>query len=91
MSDLPKLPKNDAVDRFWASVEPYCGDITNDDIKLLEELLKSHEDDADYYKIPPLGRHYSEKWAQEDLLEEQKEGISVPAGYKSSSSHRQHF
>lgn len=37
--------------RFWASVEPYCADITNEEIRLLEELLKSPEDEAEYYKV----------------------------------------
>ncbi|KAG8435998.1 hypothetical protein GDO86_007189 [Hymenochirus boettgeri] len=72
--DVPRIPKNDAPNRFWASVEPYCADITNDEIKVLEDLLKTPEDEADYYKIPPLGKHYSQRWAQEDLLEEQKDG-----------------
>lgn len=25
-------------------------------------------------KIPALGKHFSQRWAQEDLLEEQREG-----------------
>ena len=36
--------------------------------------MKTHEDDADYYKIPSLGKHYSQKWAHEDLADEQREG-----------------
>ncbi|KAA8593448.1 hypothetical protein FQN60_009564 [Etheostoma spectabile] len=72
--DIPRTPKNDAPNRFWASVEPYCADITNEEIRLLEELLKPPEDEAEYFKIPALGKHYSQRWAQEDLLEEQREG-----------------
>ena len=33
--------KGDAPDRFWAAVEPYCADITEADIHLLQEDLKS--------------------------------------------------
>lgn len=72
--DVPRIPKNDAPNRFWASVEPYCADITTEEIKSLEDLLKTPDDEADYYKIPPLGKHYSQRWAQEDLQEEQKDG-----------------
>ncbi|KAJ0023242.1 hypothetical protein NQD34_003141 [Periophthalmus magnuspinnatus] len=72
--DIPRVPKNDAPNRFWASVEPYCADITNEEIRLLEELLKPPEDETEYFKIPALGKHYSQRWAQEDLLEEQREG-----------------
>ncbi|XP_028855132.1 transcriptional adapter 3 isoform X2 [Denticeps clupeoides] len=72
--ELPRNPKNDAPNRFWASVEPYCADITNEEIQVLEELLKAPDDEAEYHKIPALGKHYSQRWAQEDLLEEQREG-----------------
>lgn len=37
--------------RFWASVEPYCADITNEEIRLLEELLKPPDDEAEYFKV----------------------------------------
>ncbi|KAG1667391.1 Transcriptional adapter 3-A [Nymphon striatum] len=75
--DPRKQPENDVPIRFWNSVEPYCADVTEEHIKFLEELITQHEDDADYHKIPALGKHYSLKWAQEDLLEEQKEDPKV--------------
>ena len=69
--------KTDTPNRFWAAVEPYCADITVEDQKFLEESLKIPDDEQEYYKVPPLGRHYGEKWAQEDLLEEQEEGSRI--------------
>lgn len=54
--DIPRLPKNNAVNKFWASVEPYCADITNDDIKFLEDMIKSHEDDSEYFKVDNSNR-----------------------------------
>lgn len=71
-------PRNDAPNRFWASLEPYCAEITADDLRMLEELVRTREDDAEYYRIPALGRHYAHRWAQEDLLEEQNEGSKAP-------------
>ncbi|XP_066593071.1 transcriptional adapter 3-B [Prorops nasuta] len=72
-SDTPKLllPKNDTLNKFWASVDPYCTDIMPDDIKLLEELIATHSDINDFKKIPPLGRHYSLMWTHSDLLQEE--------------------
>lgn len=75
--ELPKLPKNNSVNKFWQSVEPYCADITSEDLKFLEDLLRSHEDDSDYFKVPSLGMHYTQKWAEEDLIEEQKQGCKL--------------
>ncbi|XP_067005455.2 transcriptional adapter 3-B isoform X2 [Anabrus simplex] len=70
--DTPKVPppKNDTPNKFWASVEPYCADTTPDDIRLLEDLLLEHANDSEYQKIPPLGRHYSLRWAEEDNIDE---------------------
>uniref|UniRef100_A0A8C4FE25 Transcriptional adapter 3 n=1 Tax=Dicentrarchus labrax TaxID=13489 RepID=A0A8C4FE25_DICLA len=74
--DIPRTPKNDAPNSVIPhySHTPYCADITNEEIRLLEELLKPPEDEAEYFKTPVLGKHYSQRWAQEDLLEEQREG-----------------
>jgi len=79
----PPPPKNDITNRFWQHVEQYCQEISTDDIKVLEDLISSPiNDDSDYFKIPPLGRHYTLRWAQEDLQDEQKEGIKLAEGKK---------
>lgn len=70
----PPTARNDAPNRFWASLEPYCAPVTGEDIRALEELIRSREDDGEYQRVPVLGRHYAQRWAQEDLLEEQTQG-----------------
>ncbi|XP_072015314.1 transcriptional adapter 3-like [Amphiura filiformis] len=84
---LPRVPRNDAPDRFWSSVEPYCAEVTSDDLKSMEEMLTvgSSDDDGEYYKVPTLGKHYSLRWAQEDLAAEQKEGSRISDKKKSAS------
>ena len=67
-------PGNDLPNKFWASVEPYCADITTDDLKVLEDVINTVTEDSEYFKVPPLGKHYTQVWAEEDLNEEQREG-----------------
>ncbi|KAK3728912.1 hypothetical protein RRG08_051560 [Elysia crispata] len=69
--------RKDAVNRFWASVEPYCTPISSEDLKVIEEMLASYEQETDLYRIPPLGVHYTQRWAQEDLAEEQSDGCRI--------------
>jgi transcriptional adapter 3 len=64
--------KGDAPDRFWAAVEPYCADITETDVRLLQEDLKNTEEE-EVLAVPALGRHYSRHWAVEDMEEERRE------------------
>lgn len=73
-SEVPmlNLPLNENLNKFWASVDPYCTDIMPDDIKLLEELIATHGDISEFKKIPSLGRHYSTIWAQNDLMQEEE-------------------
>lgn len=75
------LPKNNVPYKFWNSVEPYCAPITLDDIKFLESLLATSSNTS-LPPIPPLGRHYSEVWADEHLTEDQN--ASNPNKQKSS-------
>lgn len=64
------LPKNNIPYKFWNSVDPYCAPVTMDDIKFLESLLVQSSNTT-LPPIPPLGRHYSEVWADEHLSEDQ--------------------
>uniref|UniRef100_A0A2P2I1R2 Transcriptional adapter 3-like n=1 Tax=Hirondellea gigas TaxID=1518452 RepID=A0A2P2I1R2_9CRUS len=83
----PPPPRNDITNRFWAMVDSYCQEMTADDIKMLEELIASHNDDPDVYKVQPLGKHYTLRWAQEDLMDEQKEGNKLSDGGNSGSNN----
>jgi len=72
------IPKNDTPHRFWSFVEPYCAPIQLDDVKFLEDMIKGYTDMNEYLKVPPLGPHYSIRWAKEDL--ENERGKSSEAG-----------
>ncbi|EDV99647.1 transcriptional adapter 3 [Drosophila grimshawi] len=65
---LPKLalPKNDMPNKFWLSVEPYCMPLTNEDLRLIDDLLEQYRGPL-VPPVPSLGPHYSTVWAQEDM------------------------
>ncbi|XP_017488156.1 PREDICTED: transcriptional adapter 3-B-like [Rhagoletis zephyria] len=65
------LPKNDTPNKFWLSVEPYCMPLTNEDLRLLDDLLEQYSGPL-VPPIPELGPHYSSIWAAEDLKEVQQ-------------------
>ncbi|KNC28973.1 hypothetical protein FF38_13787 [Lucilia cuprina] len=71
--DLQKpLPaKIDTPNKFWLSVEPYCMPLTNEDLRLLNDLLDQYNGPL-VPPIPELGPHYSTVWATEDLKEIQQ-------------------
>lgn len=87
-AELPRVVKNECVDRFWQAMEGYCRPITDDDIKFLEEQIrKTDEEESVFFKVSLLGRHYREVWAEEDLLEEVAEGNKVNDKRHSSYSN----
>lgn len=67
------VPKNDIPNKFWLSVEPYCMPITQEDIKLLDDMIEEYSGPL-VPPIPELGPHYASRWATEDLREEQDNG-----------------
>lgn len=72
---VQKLPtKIDAPSRFWNLVEPYCAEITNDDLKVLEDIMHMHSDVSDLTRIPALGKSFVHRWFKEDKKVEEKEG-----------------
>ena len=70
-----KPPKNVTPSRFWAMVDSYCAEITSEDIDFLEEQINVYGSIEEYLKVPPLGRHYTAEWNEEDACIEEKEGI----------------
>lgn len=64
------VPKNDIPNKFWLSVEPYCMPITQEDIKLLDDLIEEYSGPL-VPPIPELGPHYTSQWTAEDLRDEQ--------------------
>lgn len=55
--------RNDIPDRFYQFIEQYCGPISEDQLKLVDEMIKAYDDDSEYFKIPNLCKHYSLKKA----------------------------
>jgi len=51
-----------AIKTFYDYVEPYVRDFKDEDVQFLE----TKGDDIAPYKIPKLGRHYVEVWAEEE-------------------------
>ena len=43
MNEQVPIVRNDRPELFWQSVEPYCADITDEDIKLLNHQLELNE------------------------------------------------
>lgn len=70
------LPKNDVPNKFWLSVEPYCMPLTNEDLRLLDDLMDQYHGQI-VPPVPELGPHYTATWATEDIKEEQDNSSSV--------------
>ncbi|CAO1437389.1 unnamed protein product [Diamesa serratosioi] len=63
-------PRNDTPNKFWLSVEPYSMPITQEDLRLLDDLIDEYSGPL-LPPIPDLGAHYAAQWGIEDIKEEQ--------------------
>ncbi|EDW55979.1 GM22876 [Drosophila sechellia] len=84
LPQLPKMsvPKNDTPNKFWLSVEPYCMPLTNEDLRLIDDLLEQYWGPL-VPPVPPLGPHYSTVWAQEDMKALQPGGARIKSNNSS--------
>ena len=71
--------RNDISDIFWNMVQPYCNEITDDDIKYLKDQIDINSKIQSNFckEIPSLGRHYTLKWAEEDVGSEIRESTRL--------------
>ncbi|KAJ2660599.1 Transcriptional regulator [Coemansia sp. RSA 1199] len=58
-----KIPNQVQIQTYWASLEPYFRNITDDDIALLE----SSAEDQELYVVPKQGKFYAYTWAEEEV------------------------
>jgi transcriptional adapter 3 len=67
--------RNDISDIFWNMVQPFCSEITEDDIKFLKDQIELNckIQINSSKEIPNLGKHYTLKWAEHDVVSEIKE------------------
>lgn len=95
--EVPKvLPRSDTSDKFWLSIEPYCAEVSKQDVavsiistllhhnlsfQFLDDLIQECSQEVDV-KIPEVGDHYASEWCDKILSEEQ----SVENGMKPGKS-----
>lgn len=70
-SEMPKVvfPKNDLADKFWMSVQPYCCDLSADDMDFLDKVIETCSQEFDV-KIPEIGDHYAFQWPDDVVVKE---------------------
>lgn len=79
--------RNDIPDRFCQFIEPYTAPVKAENVKMLEDMLKSYDEDvlAEFMKIPNLGKHYTQKWAMmesDSCWDMKKDNSGVTKGEK---------
>lgn len=62
------VPKNDILNKFWLSVEPFCMPITNEDLRLLDDLLDQYCGRS-VPAIPDLGKDYNIAYTVDNMKE----------------------
>ncbi|KAI9279990.1 hypothetical protein BY458DRAFT_431168 [Sporodiniella umbellata] len=69
---------------FWATIDPHFRPLEEAD----RSFLLEKPDDETSYIIPPLGKHYTEAWTEDDLIS--MPGMSLSPSTSSSSRQGSH-
>ena len=69
------IVRNDISEIFWNMVQPYCTEISDEDVKFLKEQIELNSRIQSNFgkEMSTLGRHYTVKWAEDDVGGEIKE------------------
>ncbi|CAI6350203.1 unnamed protein product [Macrosiphum euphorbiae] len=70
--------KTESANKFWSLVEPYLSRVKKEDIKWLNDLVKSYRTNKNLYEIPPLGEHYAKNWTKEELEMQKNQSSCSP-------------
>lgn len=70
--------KTESANKFWSLVEPYLSHVKKEDLKWLNDLVKSYSPSKKLYEIPTLGEHYAKNWAKEELEMQKSQSSCSP-------------
>ncbi|KAL9552059.1 hypothetical protein PS6_004685 [Mucor atramentarius] len=64
-TDFVRVKAKDQVPilTFWTAIDPHFRPLAEED----RSFLMPKEDDDKFYTIPPLGRHYTDVWSEDDI------------------------
>lgn len=78
MSDRKQPPNQVTAHAYWNFVEPWTRQLKDEDVA----FLAVSGDDDEFWEVPPLGRHYSEKWEDEDRFMLDLPALERPPGIR---------
>ncbi|PVG02196.1 hypothetical protein CPB86DRAFT_870487 [Serendipita vermifera] len=83
MSDRKQPPNQVTAHTYWNYIEPWTRQIKDEDIA----FLAFNGDDEECWEMPPLGRHYSEIWEEQDRFALDLPPLTKPSGSRTHNPY----